>query len=145
MKKIVISLIVLSFLFGIVFPALIFAQITGDLGCTIKKNPNTILGPGATCETAGRVQKYSANAGTVNGATCCLYSDILNITMWISMILIGITSLLFFMGVGLFMGASGSKEKTKRGRNFIICASAGLGATLFSFILPYILKSIIGV
>ena len=143
MKKIVLGLIALAFLFGAIAPALVSAQILED-SCVIKRNPNQILGAGATCNAIGVVQNYSDVAGTVNGATCCLFSSILNVTSWIFMLLMVIVTLLIVIGAASIVTSAGAEDKVKKGRDYITYALVGLAAAFLSFMLPYILRVMIG-
>jgi hypothetical protein len=143
MKKIVISLIVLSFLVGMVVPALVSAQIT-ESQCTMKRDVNTILGSTANCPGINSNSIYGTPYGSVNGATCCLFSSILNITSWVFMLLMVIVTLLIVIGAASIVTSGGKEESVKKGRDYITYALVGLGAALLSFMLPYILRTMLG-
>jgi len=146
MKKIAISLIALSFLFGIIAPALVSAQITED-SCVIRKNADQILGTGC-CGAVGTTMNYGDSiagcTSNVNGATCCLFSSILNITSWIFLLLMVIVMLFIVIGAATIVLSGGAEDKVKSGRNYITYALIGLAAALLSYMLPYLMKAMIG-
>jgi hypothetical protein len=143
MKKIVISLVILSFLFGVIAPTLVSAQIGTDQ-CTMKKDPNQILGGNASCPTPGNAAIYGNDYGGVNGASCCLFSSILNITGWLFLLLMVISMLFIIMGAATILMSAGAEDKVKAGRNYIVYALVGLAAALLSYMLPYLMRAMIG-
>jgi hypothetical protein len=149
MKKIVISLLVLSF-FCVLAPNLVSAQTNG---CTIRPatNPTNILQgtvPEAQCDDGPILfsdeQCSTAGCG-VNGATCCLFASILNITQWIFMLLMVIVMLLIIFGAFSIVTSSGDAEKVKKGRDAIIYALVGLAAALFSYSLPWLMRAMVAI
>jgi hypothetical protein len=143
MKKIVISLIALSFLFGVIAPAFAITESQ----CTMRRNANTII-TGADCpavnETSTYNEEYCVTAGCgVNGATCCLFSSIMNVTSWLFMLLMVIVTLLIVIGAASIVTSGGKEESVKKGRDYITYALVGLAAAFLSFMLPYILRVMI--
>ncbi|MCX6764246.1 MAG: hypothetical protein NTU58_00860 [Candidatus Nealsonbacteria bacterium] len=145
MKKIIVSLIALSFLFGVIAPT--FVSAIGEDSCTIRKNANQILGANC-CNAVGTPQSYGTVnpncASNANGATCCLFSSILNITNWMFLLLMVIAMLFIVIGAATILMSAGVEDKVKSGRNYIIYALVGLAAALLSYMLPYLMKAMIG-
>ena len=145
MKKIVLGLIALAFLFGAIAPALAITESE----CTMRRNVNTII-TGADCPlppagTADYNTEYCITPGCgVNGATCCLFSSIMNVTSWLFMLLMVIVTLLIVIGAASIVTSAGAEDKVKKGRDYITYALVGLAAAFLSFMLPYILRVMIG-
>jgi len=147
MKKKILILAFAGILVGTFVPMLIFAQGAPD-SCTIRINPNSVLGTGATCPAAGQTADYGKDFGTaanpVNGATCCLFSTILYATRWLSTFIGVVLVLLIIMGAFDIVTSGGDAEKIGKGRDYIIYALAGMAVALLAFGLPYIIKLIMG-
>ena len=146
MKRIVLSLVLLSLLGGfVVAPAMVSAQGAPD-SCTIKINPDQILdNVGAnSCPVAGGTALYGTTYNNVSGATCCIFSTILYAVRWITMFLTVVVVLLIVMGAFSLVTSGGDAEKVKQGRDYVVYGLAGLAVALLAYALPYIIREIMG-
>ena len=148
MKKIITSLVVFGFLFSFLVPALVSAQgTTCTINNGIEEDVNRILGSaGCTpnCPPGDVNFEEDFDCG-VNGASCCLFASIINITRWIFMLLMVIVVLLIIFGAFSITTSSGDAEKVKKGRDSIIYALVGLAAALLAYALPWLMRSMIGI
>ncbi|MFA5730167.1 MAG: hypothetical protein WC938_03040 [Candidatus Paceibacterota bacterium] len=143
MKKKILALmmcaIVVSF-FGVNF---VSAAETGLDGCKITRMSR--LPSGLNCETT-----------TVNNATYCLYEDgdcgmccllngIYNITDWVFVVLMAVSSLMIIYGAVLFTTSQGNTDSVTKARQLILFAAVGIAVALFSRAIPPAVKMIIGV
>ena len=143
MKKIVLSLALLSLLGGLVVaPAIVSAQGAPD-SCTIRINPDQILS-NTGCPAAGGTAIYGTTYGDVSGATCCIFSTILYAVRWITMFLTVVVVLLIVMGAFSLVTSAGDAEKVKQGRDYVVYGLAGLAVALLAYALPYIIREIMG-
>lgn len=76
---------------------------------------------------------------------CCLLNSVNNITTWVFVLLMAISSLMIIWGAVLFTTSSGDPEKTGKARQLIIFAAVGIAVALFSRAIPYVVKMIVGV
>ena len=75
---------------------------------------------------------------------CCLLNGIYNITDWVFVVLMAISSLMIIWGAVLFTTSSGDPEKTGNARQLIIFAAVGIAVALFSRAVPPAVRMIIG-
>ena len=75
---------------------------------------------------------------------CCLLNGIYNITDWVFVVLMAISSLMIIWGAVLFTTSSGDPEKTGNARRLIIFAAVGIAVALFSRAVPPAVRMIIG-
>ncbi|MFZ3054686.1 MAG: pilin [Minisyncoccales bacterium] len=75
---------------------------------------------------------------------CCLLNGVYNITDWVFVVLMAISSLMIIWGAVLFTTSSGDPEKTGKARSLIIYAAVGIAVALFSRAIPPAIKMIIG-
>ncbi len=144
MKKILFSLVLLGMIVGMAAPLMVSAQAPDQ--CTIKRNPDSVLGSGVSCESEGNVQNYDDDAGNgVSGAMCCLFSTLLFVIDWMFMIIMVVVVLMILIGAFTLMTSGGSEEGISKGRNYIIFALIGVAVALLSRALPYLIKSIMGI
>jgi len=143
MKRIVLSLVLLSLLGGfVVAPAMVSAQGAPD-SCTIRIDPDQILDNDG-CPSAGGTATYGTDYGDVSGATCCIFSTILYAVRWITMFLTVVVVLLIVMGAFSLVTSAGDAEKVKQGRDYVVYGLAGLAVALLAYALPYIIREIMG-
>jgi hypothetical protein len=93
---------------------------------------------------------------TVDNATYCLYADsdcgmccllngIYNITDWVFVILMAVSSLMIIWGAVLFTTSQGNPDSVSKARQLILFAAVGIAVALFSRAVPPAVKMIIGV
>jgi len=142
MKKQILALIACTMVLSFVGTGFVSAADNLD-GCKItriSRLPTTL-----DCETT------SQGDGSVlclyqNGdcGMCCLLNGIYNITDWVFVVLMAVSSLMIIWGAVLFTTSSGDPEKVAKARNLIIFAAVGIVVALFSRAIPPAVKMIIG-
>lgn len=75
---------------------------------------------------------------------CCLLNGIYNITDWVFVVLMAVSSLMIIWGAVMFTTSSGDPEKTGAARQLIIFAAVGIAVALFSRAVPPAVRMIIG-
>jgi len=144
MKKKILGLIVLALCVTSLGAGLVYAadDATGALdGCKMTQAQVNRLTGTVTCTLVDGVCKYTSS----NCGMCCLLNSVYNVTDWIFIILITISSLMIIWGAIMFTTSSGDPEKTGKARQLIIFAAVGIVVALFSRAVPPIVKMVIGV
>ena len=137
MNKKVLGLIMLTVFVSFLGTGIVLAD-TLD-GCKI--NNLTRLPTTLSCPLTDGVCMYSAG----DCGMCCLLNGVYNITDWVFVLLMAISSLMIIWGVVMFTTSSGDPEKTGKARQLIIFAAVGIAVALFSRAIPPAVKMIIGV
>ncbi len=76
---------------------------------------------------------------------CCLLNGIYNITDWVFVILMAVSSLMIIWGAVLFTTSQGNPDSVSKARQLILFAAVGIAVALFSRAVPPAVKMIIGV
>ncbi|KUK49950.1 MAG: hypothetical protein XD75_0105 [Parcubacteria bacterium 33_209] len=76
---------------------------------------------------------------------CCMLNGVYNMTDWVFVLLMAISSLMIIWGAVLFTTSSGDTEKTIKARQLITFAAVGIVVALFSRAIPAAIKMILGV
>ena len=132
MKKILLVLVLISFLAVLAAPILTSAQEIPK-GCRLKR-PIII-----------DTTTYSGYVTYEGCPMCCLLNTIYNITDWAFVILMAIAVIFVIIGGFMFMTAAGAPEKTTAARNYILYAVVGIIVALLAKAIPPIVKMIVGV
>ncbi|MDK2949204.1 MAG: Type secretion system pilin [Patescibacteria group bacterium] len=138
MKKKILGLIVFTLCITFLGAGFIYAADTLD-GCKIdnvSRLPDTLSCP----LTDGSCLYADGDCGM-----CCLLNSVYNITDWVFVLLMAISSLMIIWGAVTFTTSSGDPEKTGKARQLIIYAAVGIAVALFSRAIPPAIKMIIGV
>ncbi|MFA5228296.1 MAG: hypothetical protein WC446_00810 [Candidatus Paceibacterota bacterium] len=137
MKKKILGIIVFTLCVVFLGAGLVYAD-TLD-GCKI--NNINRLPISLTCPLDNGVCLYA------NGdcGMCCLLNGVYNITDWVFVLLMAISSLMIIWGAVMFTTSSGDPEKTGKAKQLIIFAAVGIAVALFSRAIPPAVKMIIGV
>jgi len=135
MKKILLALALLSFLAGMVVPAVALAQPIES--CTLKHDLTKID------DLCGQDAIVSETVTKAWGL-CCALDGVYTATDWIFVILMVVVSLLIIWGAFTIVTAGGAPEKVTTGRNYIIYALIGLAIAILAKALPSIVKGLIG-
>jgi len=137
MKKKILGLIVFTLCITFLGAGLVYAD-TLD-GCKI--NNVSRLPDSLSCPLTDGSCLYSAG----DCGMCCLLNGVYNITDWVFVLLMAISSLMIIWGAVMFTTSSGDPEKTGKARQLIIYAAVGIAVALFSRAIPPAVKMIIGV
>lgn len=137
MKKVLIGLVLISFLAVLVMPTLVSAQVGALEGCTMSRDVGVDGCPGE-----GEVCNYEDNAQC---GICCLLNTIYNVVDWIFVVLVAIAALFVIIGAITLLTAAGSPEKIKSGRDYIMWAAIGLVVAFLSRAIPAFVKMVVGV
>jgi hypothetical protein len=151
MKKIIPTLVFLSFLAVLLVPILVEAQEKVPNCCKLSK---TITVSGVTYEKGDTVGSEDiCNLTGAGGAPThstkewgliCLLSATSVITDWIftfSMVLVG---LMVILGALTLTTAAGSSEKVTKGKNYILYAAIGMIVALLAKAVPALIGSLLG-
>jgi hypothetical protein len=142
MKKKILTLIACALVLS--FVGVGFAAAADNLeGCRItrlSRLPATL-----NCETTMQSDgTYLCLYSDGDCGMCCLLNGIYNITDWVFVVLMAVSSLMIIWGAVLFTTSSGDPEKVGKARNLIIFAAVGIAVALFSRAIPPAVKMIIG-
>jgi hypothetical protein len=75
---------------------------------------------------------------------CCMLNGVYNITDWMFVILMAVSSLMIIWGAVLFTTSGGDPNKTGSARQLILFAAVGIAVALFARAIPPAVKMIIG-
>jgi hypothetical protein len=136
-SAIVFSAVLLAFV-GVGFVAA--AQLDG---CKLK---NTSRMPSdLVCErTISSDGNYYCLYNSGDCGMCCLLNGVYNITDWVFVILMAVSSLMIIWGAVLFTTSGGDPNKTGQARQLILFAAVGIAVALFARAIPPAVKMIIG-
>jgi len=143
MKKKILGLIVLALCVTSLGAGLVYAADANALdGCKMTQADADRLPDSLTCvPNEKNVCLYSSD----DCGMCCLLNSVYNVTDWVFVILIAISSLMIIWGAVMFTTSSGDPEKTGKARQLIIFAAVGIVIALFSRAIPPIVQMVIGV
>jgi hypothetical protein len=131
MKKIFSTLISLAVL---LLPIVALAQLPPE-SCTMKR---TITLKEFTCSQGESISLDSTKA------ICCILHTVYNITDWIFVILVGLSTIFVIYGGVNIVFSGGVPENVKAGRDRIMYAMIGLAVGLLAKAVPSIVKLITG-
>ena len=137
MKKKILGLIVFTLCITFLGAGLVYADALD--GCKITNVSR--LPASLNCPLTDGVCLYSGG----DCGMCCLLNGVYNITDWVFVLLMAISSLMIIWGAVMFTTSSGDPEKTGKARQLIIFAAVGIAVALFSRAIPPAVKMIIGV
>jgi drug/metabolite transporter (DMT)-like permease len=142
MKKKILALIACAIVLSFIGAGFVSAADNLD-GCKITRISRlpTTLNCQTTAQGDGTVVCMYKDADC---GMCCLLNGIYNITDWVFVVLMAVSSLMIIWGAVLFTISSGDPEKTTNARNLIIFAAVGIAVALFSRAIPPAVKMIIG-
>ncbi len=149
MKKILLSLSLISILAVLALPVVANAQVEEpELSecCRLRKAipphaENDVVGSpvaGAFCKY-GQITKPDADWGGF-----CLMNTIYTVTDWVFFIFIALTVIFVIIGGITFMTAAGDPERTTKGRKFITYAIVGVVIGVLAKAIPAIIRAVIG-
>lgn len=142
MKKKILGLIVLALCVTSLGAGSVYAADANALdGCKMTLDDASRLPDSLDCPLANGVCSYSSG----DCGMCCLLNSVYNVTDWVFVILIAISSLMIIWGAVMFTTSSGDPEKTGKARQLIIFAAVGIVIALFSRAIPPIVQMVIGV
>jgi len=142
MKKKILGLIVLALCVTSLGAGLVYAAGTDALdGCKMTLDDASRFPDSLDCALTDEVCKYADG----DCGMCCLLNSVYNVTDWVFVILIAISSLMIIWGAVMFTTSSGDPEKTGKARQLIIFAAVGIVIALFSRAIPPIVQMVIGV
>lgn len=138
MKKTLISLSLVGFLAAVL---LIPVGVMGVAGgppeqCTMERNVNV-----TGCPSAGACPFDSA---TIPCGICCLLQTVYNVTDWIFIFLVALTTVFVVWGAFKILTAKDSAEEVAKGRQYIMYAALGLLVAFLAKAVPQIVKVISG-
>ena len=140
MKKKILALIVCVTVLS--FIVIGFAAADNLDGCRITRTsrlPTTL-----NCETTTQNNVAYCLYEDGDCGMCCLLNGIYNITDWVFVVLMAVSSLMIIWGAVLFTTSSGDPEKVGSARQLIIFAAVGIAVALFSRAVPPAVRMIIG-
>jgi hypothetical protein len=141
MKKKILALIACTIVLSSIAGGFVAAADNLD-GCRITKTsrlPSTL-----DCTTTSVNGTYYCLYSNGDCGMCCLLNGIYNITDWVFVVLMAVSSLMIIWGAVLFTTSSGDPEKTQKARQLIIFAAVGIAVALFSRAVPPAVRMIIG-
>jgi hypothetical protein len=142
MKKKILGLIVLALCVTSLGSGLVYAADANALdGCKMTLDDASRLPDSLDCTLTDGVCEYADD----DCGMCCLLNSVYNVTDWVFVILIAISSLMIIWGAVMFTTSSGDPEKTGKARQLIIFAAVGIVIALFSRAIPPIVQMVIGV
>lgn len=142
MNKKILALIACTIVLSFIGAGFVSAADNNLDGCRItnaSRLPSTL-----TCTTTLQNGNYYCLYNNGDCGMCCLLNGIYNITDWVFVVLMAISSLMIIWGAVLFTTSSGDPEKTGNARQLIIFAAVGIAVALFSRAVPPAVRMIIG-
>jgi len=146
MKKILLALVLISFLAVLFTPVIASAQITPQECCKLRRDikydtelyaKGDVVGPSrGICDVA--ITKTTKDWGAI-----CLLNTIHRITDLIFLILMAIAVIMVLVGAIMFMTAAGSETQTKMARNILTYAVVGIIIALLARVIPAIVKMVV--
>jgi hypothetical protein len=141
MKKKILALIACTIVLSFMGAGFVAAADNLD-GCKLTKTSR--LSTSLDCKTTSSNGTTYCYYDDGDCGMCCLLNGIYNITDWVFVVLMAISSLMIIWGAVLFTTSSGDPEKTAKARQLIIYAAVGIAVALFSRAIPPAVKMIIG-
>ena len=136
MKKILSTLILISFLAFLIVPQIASAVITeAPEACELKYDFSDI---DSECDEGEEVN-------IADHGMCCLLNTLYSITDWIFVILMGLVGIFVIMGAFILLTAAGAPEKVVSGRNYILYAAIGMVVAFLAKAVPNMIKLIVGI
>ena len=136
MKKIILSLILITTLGMTIVPSIGLAQEIME-GCTLRHD---VKFDGETFVKGTEILGADESAWGM----ICLFDSIYTITDWIFYILVAITGILVVWGGVTIAIAGGDPEKMTQGKNYIMYAMMGLAIALLSKAIPAVVQNLLG-
>ena len=146
MKKLLIALVLVSFL-GLMITPVVALAAAPPAEVTKCKMRHDLTGSswtdaGFTCPAKGSDCEFTSPTNTCG--SCCVLDTIYTVTDWIFIIVIAISAIMIIMGAFNIITAGGTPEKVSTGRSYIIYAIVGLIVALLAKAIPAIARSILG-
>jgi len=133
MKKHLISLALIGILTVALFPVAALGVEGPPAGCTITRDMGI-------SECSGSCSfNESSNCGM-----CCLLQSIYNITDWLFVFLVALTTVYVVMGAMKILMARDSAEEVDKGRKYIMYAALGLLVAFLAKAVPQVVKMVSG-
>jgi len=141
MKKILLSLILLSSLSLLVFPLIANAQynIAPKESCTLKHD--ITIGN----ESFKKGDTVDSTVAPNTWGLFCMADAIFNVVDWIFWLLIIMSIVFILIGAILFVTAAGDPGKMGKAKTFIIFGAIGLIIAVFSKAIPSLIIGVLGV
>jgi len=146
MKKLLIALVLVSFL-GLMIAPVVALAAAPPAEVTKCKMRHDLTGSswtdaGFTFPAKGSDCEFTSPTNTCG--SCCVLDTIYTVTDWIFIIVIAISAIMIIMGAFNIITAGGTPEKVSTGRSYIIYAIVGLIVALLAKAIPAIARSILG-
>ncbi|MCX6760830.1 MAG: hypothetical protein NTZ84_01885 [Candidatus Nealsonbacteria bacterium] len=134
MKKTLISLSLIGFLAAALFVPVVALGLTGPpVSCEIRAG-----GVGLPTECPPGTCAF--DSPTQPCGMCCLLNTVYNVTDWIFVALIVLTTLFVILGAFKILTAKDSAEEVTKGRQYIMFAALGLLVAFLAKAVPQIVK-----
>lgn len=143
MKKKILALMMCAVVMSFAGVGIISAANEGLDGCKIR-NMNR-LPTSLNCEMTTQNNASYCLYDDGDCGMCCLLNGIYNITDWMFVILMAVSSLMIIWGAVLFTTSQGNTDNVTKARSLILFAAVGIAVALFSRAIPAAVKMIIGV
>jgi hypothetical protein len=140
MKKKILALIVCTIVLSFIVTGFVAADNLD--GCRITRTSRLPTTLNCVTTTQNGTAYCLYNDGDCG--MCCLLNGIYNITDWVFVVLMAVSSLMIIWGAVLFTTSAGDPEKTSQARQLIIFAAVGIAVALFSRAVPPAVRMIIG-
>lgn len=140
MKKILLGLLLISFLAVLVMPMVVSAQteMTEINQCTLRHNFSSWNK--MACPANEKICLF--NDASKDCAMCCLMDTVYTVTDWIFAGITALVVIFVLMGAFNLLTAAGTPDKIKTGRDYIIYAAIGMLVALLAKAIPAIVKAI---
>ena len=132
MKKTLISLSLIGFLAATLLVPVVALGAGSPDGCTIRTG-------GVGVDVCNMTSCSFSDANSPCGM-CCLLSTIYNVTDWIFVILVALTTVFVILGALKILMAKDSSEEVGKGRQYIMYAALGLLVAFLAKAVPQIVK-----
>jgi len=135
MKKILLALVLISFLAVLLAPV---ALANGPVEeCKLKHDLTAI---DAVCIKGATVNETVTKAWGM----CCMLDAVYTATDWIFVVLMAFVAIMIIWGGVTLVTAGGAPDKVTSGRNYIVYALIGFAIALLAKALPAIVRALLG-
>lgn len=142
MKKVFLSLILISLLAVISVPAMVLAQPVES--CTLRHDLTDFDLACMEGAVVGETLGEGITADTSAWGMCCMLDAIYTVVDWIFFGLMSVVALFTIWGAFNILTGGGDPERVSKGRERIMYAMIGLAVALLSRAVPSLVKALIG-
>ena len=149
LKKLLATISLLSLVLGLVVVIPDYAQsqqpLGPQVGCTLRTDVKIDYNNDGTVDTINKNTQVNEGSHGQAWSTICLIDTIQFAIRWLFLIIVIIAVILIVIASLLWLTAAGNEEQTKRARGLITAAAVGIAIAAIAYMVPSIVRYILGV